>query len=200
MKHTPLILSIVAVVISLAALLILLFGGNKTSVATAETHTEAVAGDIVFIQLDSLIVNYDMYNDLMSALQSKYQTIQEDLEKKGRKWESDYKSFENQVNKGLLTRSNAEQQQNSLLQRQEALQNEMNAKQQELAEEEYVLNNRVMDAIQTFVSAYNAEHGYSMILTTNASTSVVLNAQPGLDITAAVLAGLNEEYIKTRSK
>lgn len=198
MKHTPLILSIVAVVISLAALLILLFGGNKQTVASAEPHTGAVAGDIVFIQLDSLIVNYDMYNDLMSALQSKYQTIQEDLEKKGRKWESDYKSFENQVNKGLLTRSNAEQQQNALLQRQEALQNEMNTKQQELAEEEYVLNNRVMDAIQTYVSAYNAEHGFSLILTTSTASNVVLNAQQGLDITAAVLAGLNEEYIKTR--
>lgn len=200
MKKTPLILSIVAVVLSAAALLILLLNGNKKSISTTDIEPNAVAGDIAYIQLDSLIVSYDMYNDLMSALQSKYQSVQEDLEKKGRKLESDLSAFENQVNKGLLTRSNAEQQQALLIQRQEALQNEINLKQQELAEEEFVLNNRVMDAIKTYVASYTEANGFSIVLTTSAATNVVISANPSLDITAAVIEGLNTEYIKIRNK
>ncbi|MCF0178409.1 MAG: OmpH family outer membrane protein, partial [Bacteroidales bacterium] len=159
----------------------------------------APSGEIVYIQLDSLVINYDMYNDLMSAFQSKAQSAQEDLEKKGRKLESDGKAFENQINKGLLTRSAAEQQQANLLQRQEELQNEAAQKQAELQEEEYVLNNRVMDAIQTYIKEYNRTHNYSMILTSSAS-SVVIDADPSLDITKEIIEGLNAEYVKNRNK
>ena len=201
MKQTPLIISIVALVVALASIVLLFTNNGKGSSkeASSERGTAAPSGEIVYIQLDSLVINYDMYNDLMSAFQSKAQSAQEDLEKKGRKLESDGKAFENQINKGLLTRSSAEQQQANLLQRQEELQNEAAQKQAELQEEEYVLNNRVMDAIQTYIKEYNRTHNYSMILTSSAS-SVVIDADPSLDITKEIIEGLNAEYVKNRNK
>ncbi|MDD2292967.1 MAG: OmpH family outer membrane protein [Bacteroidales bacterium] len=203
MKKTSLILSIAAIVISAAALVLLLVGPCKSkthkSDATVE-GTAAVAGDIVYIQIDTLILQYDMYNDLRSAFESKAQSIQDDLQKKGRKLESDGKAFENQLNKGLLTRSVAEQQQNALLQRQQELQNLANQKQQELQEEEYVLNNTVMDAIHTYLATYNEDHNFAMILTTSAATNSVIIGSSALDITQDIVNGLNEEYIKVRNK
>ncbi|NLD21098.1 MAG: OmpH family outer membrane protein [Bacteroidales bacterium] len=200
MKKTPLILAVLALVLSAAAL-VMTFVGKTGNISESEVvpGSTAVAGDIVYVQIDSLVMNYDMYNDLMTAFQSKLQASQDDLQKKSRKLETDMKSFENQINKGLLTRSSAEQQQSTLLQRQESLQNEANQKQLEFQEEEYVINNQILDAIQTYLKDYNAKHEYALIFTTSASTNVIIEGNKGLDITADVLSGLNNEYIQTRN-
>ncbi|MBQ7457855.1 MAG: OmpH family outer membrane protein [Bacteroidales bacterium] len=206
MKKTPLILSIIALVLALAAVILSVvnprFDKKKTSEPADLTNTEAItatAGDIVYLQLDSLIVNYDMYNDLMTAFQTKVQGIQDDLAKRGRRLESDAKAFENQYQKGLLTRSAAEEQSNKLAQRQQNLQNDAAKKDQEIQEEQAVLNNKVYYAVKDFIEKYNEEHQFALILTTSSATNTVLNVNPGLDITADVLKGLNEEYIKNRS-
>ena len=201
MKKTPTILATIALVLAVAAFVVALLKNDSNSVISEPAPGQtAAAGDIVYIQIDSLLFNYDMYNDLMSAFQSKYQASQDDLQKKSRKLESDVKAFENQINKGLLTRSAAEQQQNALLQRQESLQNEANSKQLELQEEEYVINNQVLDAIKTYLEKYNAIHQYSLILTSSEATNIVIEGNKGLDITVDVLRGLNEEYIQNRNR
>lgn len=207
MKKTPLILSIIALAVALCAAVMSVIKPDFKKKKTVEEAVDitdtgkitAVAGDIVYVQLDSLIANYDMYNDLMTAFQSKAQGIQDDLAKRGRRLESDAKAFENQVQKGLLTRSAAEEQQNKLMQRQQNLANDAAKKEAELQEEQAVLNNQVYYAVKEFIESYNAEHQYSLILTTSGVTNTVLNVNPGLDITADVLKGLNEEYIKNRN-
>ena len=207
MKKTPFILSIIALVFSMCAAVMSIVKPDFSKKKTANEAVDitdtgkitAVAGDIVYVQLDSLIANYDMFNDKMAAFQTKVQGIQDDLAKRGRKLESDAKAFESQVQKGLLTRSAAEEQQNKLLQRQQNLQNEAAKKDAEIQEEQAVLNNQVYYAVKEFIEKYNAEHQYSLILTTSGVTNTVLNVNPGLDITADVLAGLNEEYIKNRN-
>lgn len=206
MKKTPLILSIIALVLACAAVALSVVNpkfekkkAGEPSLVTDASNITAVAGDIVYLQLDSLIMNYDMYNDLMTAFQNKVQGIQDDLAKRSRKLESDAKAFENQYQKGLLTRSAAEEQSNKLAQRQQNLQNDAAKKDQEIQEEQAVLNNQVYYAVKDFIERYNEEHQYALILTTSAGTNTILNVNPGLDITADVLKGLNEEYIKNRN-
>ena len=200
MKHTPLILSIIAVVAAVAALILSLTTPNKNNKTVDNSEgIQAAAGDIVYLRLDTLMMQYDMYSDLQSAFEAKAQTVDSDLNKKARKLESDIKNFENQINKGLLTRSAAEQQNNSLQQRQTNLQNEAAQKQQELAEESQVLMNQVMYAIQSYLEEYNKEHNFAAILTTTAATNVVMVGAPALDITQQIVEGLNAEYIKTRN-
>lgn len=207
MKKTSLILSIIALLVALCAAVMTVVkpdfkkkkSAEEPSGLTDPGQITAVAGDIVYIQLDSLIANYDMYNDLMTAFQSKVQGIQDDLQKRGRRLESDAKAFENQVQKGLLTRSAAEEQQNKLMQRQQNLQNDAAQKDAEIQEEQAVLNNQVYYAVKEFIEKYNEDHQYSLILTTSGVTNTVLNVNPGLDITSDVLKGLNEDYIKNRN-
>ena len=200
MKNLYVVLNAVLVV-AVAVLFVLFFSNNKsnkTEVAASETGV-AQKGDIVYIQIDSLINNYDMFNDLRSELESKATKIQNDINKKSRAFENDAKDFEEKLNKGLLTRSQAESMQASLLQRQQELQNYTQQNQMEMAEEETVMVNKVMDSIKTYVKKYNETHQYALILTTSATTQVVMEGNVSLDITQDVLAGLNEEYIKTRN-
>lgn len=201
MKKFSVVLNAVLVV-AVAVLFVLFFTNNKSNKSEAVASETSVAqkGDIVYIQIDSLINNYDMFNDLRSELESKATKIQNDLNKKSRAFENDAKDFEEKLNKGLLTRSQAESMQASLLQRQQELQNYTQQKQMEMAEEETVMVNKVMDSIKTYVKKYNETHQYALILTTSATTQVVMEGNVSLDITQDVLAGLNEEYIKTRNK
>ena len=55
---------------------------NGTQQANAADAAAAPVGSIVYIHLDSLVNGYDMFNDLKSELESKAQTIQDDLTKK----------------------------------------------------------------------------------------------------------------------
>lgn len=175
-------------------------GATQVAVQNGGNSVIAPQGSIVYIQMDSLINQYDMFNDLKSELEAKIQVVQDDLRKKGNAWEKTAADFENKMNKGLLTRSQAETQQQSILQRQRELQELSQQKQLEMQEEEAVMLRKVMDAIQTYLNSYNETHRYALILTTSAATNTVMVGDSSLDITADVLKGLNEEYIKTKSK
>lgn len=200
MKKVSLILSIVSLVATAVLFVIVLTSkGESKSATPSATVSTAAAGSIVYVQIDTLFNQYDMSNDLKSELEGKASGIQKDLEKKGRAFENDVKSFQDQMQKGLLTRSQAETMQNDLQSRQNTLQNFQMEKQQEMAEEESVMVNKVMDAIRTYIAKYNQEHGYSIILTTSAASQTVLAGDNALDITAEVLEGLNKEYIATRN-
>lgn len=203
MKKVSLILSILAV-IAVGVLYILYFTGNGGKTVAGEAGeagtVTAAKGDIVYIQLDSLINQYDMYNDLRTEFEGKLSAIENDLTKKGRALENDVQSFNEKMSKGLLTRSQAETMGNDLTRRQQELQALSQQKQMEMAEEESVLFNKVMDAISTYISEYNKTRQYALILTTNTSTQTVINGDKGLNITQEVVNGLNNEYIKNRNK
>jgi outer membrane protein len=141
-----------------------------------------------------------MFNDLKSELESKAQTIQSDLTKRSRTFENDVKDFQQKVQKGLITRSQAETQQQQLAMREQELQNYANQKQVEMQEEEQVLYRRVFDALNSYLVKMNQEKGFAMIISTNSATNTILLGDSGLDITKMVVAGLNDEYIKTKAK
>jgi len=203
MKNTSLIINVILSV-AVVVLFILHFtskpsatGASVTNQST-ESGVAASRGDIVYIQLDSLVNNYDMFNDLSSELQSKVQVIQEDLDKKGRAWENDVKDFEQKVQKGLLTQVAIQQQQQVLAQRQEELNNLMQQRRLEMSDEEAVMYRKVLDALKTYLEKMNQETGYSMIINTSGSTNNVLHGDSRFDVTNIVLKGLNDEYIKQK--
>ena len=73
MKKVNLILNIV-LVLAVAALYVLHFTGNSKTENTASTEDSRItagSGDIVYINLDTLVNQYDMYNDLRTELESK---------------------------------------------------------------------------------------------------------------------------------
>ncbi|MBR0314728.1 MAG: OmpH family outer membrane protein [Bacteroidales bacterium] len=166
---------------------------NNTTVSEGQTSAPQ-AGSIVYIQLDSIVAKFDMFNDLKSELEEKVQKIQNDLQAKGRAFERDIKDFQNKIQKGLMTQSEAEEKNRVLGNRQADLQNLSAQKEAEIQEENAVMMNKVMDAIETFVKKYNEEKKYALILTG------VFQGDPNLDITNDIIEGLNEEYIKNKKK
>ncbi|MBQ7195340.1 MAG: OmpH family outer membrane protein [Bacteroidales bacterium] len=159
-------------------------------------------GDIVYFNLDQVINEYDMANDLRSVVETKVQNINEEVNRRGNKLQKKVNDFQEKINKGLLTRSVAEVQGQSLQQEQNEFQNYAAQKQQEIQEEQVVMMNNIADAIKTFVDNYNAEKGYALILTTQGDimTAPVVTGDPELDITRDIIDGLNKAYVESKSK
>ena len=202
MKNASLVLSIISLVAAITFGVILLTNGsNKSEVLAEGESTEAVAskGDIVYVDLDRILMDYDMANDLRSVVETKAQNIQAEITRRGKKLENEVKSFQEKVNKGLMTRSVAEVQQQKLMQQEQEFNEYGAAKQQEINEEQIVMMNQLADAIKTYLDKYNEEKQYAMIITNNGG-SPVITANPVLDITEDVLAGLNDEYIKSKNE
>ena len=201
MKNTSLILSIISLVAVVAfGILSLTKGGKSAEAQTDGTAVEAAAskGDIVYVNLDRILMEYDMANDLRSVVETKVQNIQAEVNRRAKKLESDVIDFQNKIDKGLLTRTNAEVQSQKLQQQELEFNNYAAQKDQEIQEEQVVMMNQLGDAIQTFLNKYNEEKQYAMILT-NSGGAPVITADAALDITDDVLAGLNEEYIKSKN-
>ena len=201
MKNTSLILSIISLIaVVVFGVLTLTKGGKQAEPATEEAATEAAQkGDIVYVDLDRILMEYDMANDLRSVVETKVQNIQAEVNRRGQKLEKEVAAYQEKIQKGLMTRSVAEVQGQKLQEQEIEFNNYAAQKQQEINEEQVVMMNQLGDAIQTFIDKYNEEKQYAMIIT-NSGGAPVVTADKALDITDAVLAGLNEEYIKTKNQ
>lgn len=199
MKRTSLILSIAAIVtVALSSC-----QNTNAPAAQSEQNTEAVAqkGAIVYFNLDRILNEYDMANDLSSVVQTKIQSIDQEVTRKGNKLQNDVNAFQQKVDKGLLTRSVAEAQSVKLQQQQNEFQTYYAQKQQEMQEEQTVMMNQIANAIKEYIDKFNEEKQYALIIATQGDIlpAPVVAGDPDLDITDEILAGLNAEYVKTKN-
>ncbi len=203
MKKNEIITLTISVIALIAAVVFgtLSLTGNKNAGETAAAETEHVSreGDIVYVQLDRILQEYDMANDKRSVVETKVQNIQAEVNRRGKKLEKDIKDFQDKMDKGLMTRSVAEVQGQKLQKAQDDFNAYAQQKQNEIQEEQIVMMNQLADAIKTWLDKYNETMGYAMIIT-NQGGAPVITGDASLDITDEVIAGLNEEYVANKGK
>lgn len=151
-------------------------------------------GTIAYVNIDSIIQNYKLYKDLKAKFEISAKQKEDDFARRRKKFEKDAATFQESVQKGLEVRSKLEQMQGELQRAQEQLLALQQSLSTELAEEEAVLMRKILHKVQLYIANFNIKKGYSMILSNVASSSVVLTADPQLNITAEVLTGLNNSY------
>jgi outer membrane protein len=171
---------------------------ETTQSATGENQAvETKITDIAYIRLDSVIQKYDYYHDLRREFEQKAKKKEDEFRSKANALQIDVKTFQEKYQKMLMTTSEAEEQRQRLEQRDNDLRNVEYPKMvSELNEEETVMSRKVLDAIQVYVEKYNVEKKYALIL--NAATIIV--GTPSMDITSAIITGLNQEYIANKAK
>ncbi len=177
-------------------------GSSQDTQNAAETaETAAPKGAIVYFNLDRVLQEYDMANELRSVVETKVNSINQEVNRRGNKLEKDINAFRDKINKGLLTQSVAEQQSQKLAEQQSSFETYAAQKQQEVLEEQQVMMNQLADAINNYIAEFNADKKYAMIIATQGDilSTPVVNADPELDITDDLLAGLNAAYVKQKS-
>ena len=212
MKKTSHILSAIAMsaVVAFGAVSCNQTKSSENTEATAAESAEACApkGAIVYIDMTRVMAEYDMANDLRAVVETKVSEIQAEITRRETNLANAVAKYQDKAQKGLMTRSVAEVEAEKLQKQEIEFTNYANLKNNEINEELLVMNNQINDAIVTFVNKFNEEKQYAMILLSQGDIegdgmvslpAPVLTADPSLDITDEVLAGLNEEYIATKN-
>lgn len=178
----------------LAAALLFSACGTKTAeqtAATAETPTqEIVAGDIAYVQVDAVLAQCDLYKNEGTALQAKTEKAQKGWAQREQSLQAEAAQLQEKYEKGLITTRDAQAQQESIQKKIASYQANAQKEAQSLDEENYVFTNRAQDLLQRAVQEINADKKYKMIV----NASALIDADTTLNITATVLAKVNELY------
>ena len=190
----------------LAGLSLTLVSCNNSSSQNAADNAQtdevaAAAGSIVYFNLDTILRDYDMANELRSVVETKVNSINQEVTRRRNKLEKDINAFSDKLNKGLLTQSVAQTQNQKLIEQQQSFENYAAQKQQEILEEQQVMMNQLADAINNYIQEFNADKKYAMIIATQGDilAAPVVAGYPELDITDTLLEGLNAAYVQEKN-
>jgi len=199
MKNLSIVL-FAALFLAVAALFVLHFASDKTTTSSdvRETGVDIPDMAIAYVNIDTIIFNFDMFFDRREELLSKQQKAETELTTKGTRYERDAKDFQEKVSKGLVTRATAAEMEQSLLQQQQDLINLRDQLQNNLYEEEQVMNRQIIDYITRYLEENKDQYNYQYIFGKSFG-GVVLYSNEALDITQKVINGLNQQY-KTEKK
>lgn len=179
--------------LAVAGLYFIHFSSHKKSGEAIVENKTAPSGSIAFVNIDTVIFKFNMFTDKRNDLTEKQKKAEAELNSKGTQYERGIKDYQDKVSKGLITRATAAEMENSLTRQQQELISLRDKLQGDLMEEEQVMNRQILDYITKYLEEHKSEYNYQYILAKSFG-SVVLYGDPGNDITAKVLDGLNQKY------
>lgn len=148
---------------------------------------------IAYVDIDSLLNNYDFSITLRNEMLRKTENVRMTLSEKAKAIQADMADFQNKLeNNVYATRQRAEEEQARIIKSQEDYARLEQRLASELSAEEQKNNIALRDSINNFLKDYNATHNYDMILSRMADN--ILFANESLDITKDVIDGLNKRY------
>ncbi|WP_395626699.1 OmpH family outer membrane protein [Daejeonella sp.] len=162
----------------------------------SSTVTSASTLDVVYVNSDSLLTNYEYFKAVQQVFEEKSKKAQADLQAKGAAFQREVAAY--QQNAGSLSADQRASTEERLARKQQELatynQNAGNA----LANEEASENEKLYNKVADFLKVHAKEKGYKIVLTYSKSNPAVLYADESLDVTKQVLEGLNAEYKKNK--
>ena len=165
--------------------------------AAAESSQGGVK--IAYIEVDSLMTQYEFCKEFTLVLQKKSNNARNTLNAKGQQLQSAMQIFQQKLNNnGFTSREQAESQQAAIQRQQQSLQELQARLENELASETSKYNDGLRDSLQHFLNDYNKDKKYDLILTKQGDN--ILLASKRFDITNDVINGLNKRYKSTIKK
>lgn len=153
---------------------------------------------IAFVEVDSIMSQYEFCKEYSKILEKKGQNIQNTIAQKGQNLQAAANKFQQDLQNNKYTQQQAEAV-NAGLQKQQA---DLQALQQRLGAdfqaETDKFNAALRDSIQHFLAKYNKDKKYSLILSKAGDN--ILFADKAYDVTNEVIAGLNKAYKKNTAK
>ncbi|HWV28100.1 MAG TPA: OmpH family outer membrane protein [Dyadobacter sp.] len=181
------------VVLSLAvAVLFFLHFSSKSSDAGAAADGAVVAGRrTVYVQVDSLLKNYDFFKDTRKELENKNFQLENELTTKGRSLQNEVAFFQQRA--ATMTPEQARSTEAQLMKKQQDLMAYRDQSAQALGQEEAKKNEELYKNIRSYIDKYNKENGYEYVLGYSLGGGILF-ANPSLDVTQKIIDGLNKEY------
>ena len=196
MKNLSLVLNVV-LIIAVGILYYLHFSGKKTVDAKPKIALPKTTGNevghmaIAYVEMDSLNDNILYIKNKRKELEAQQRAIESE-------WENGYKGLEakrdNFLKKGnAITQEMAQQFQGELAQEQQQIDGKKQSLSQQLNEKSYKFMDDIQKKLKDFLNEYNSQRNFTYIFTTGTGLDYMVFKDSSLNITADVIAGMNEK-------
>lgn len=184
---------LIVLFLAVAGLYVMYFTSDNAKTGNSSVSDTLSIDGLAYVNIDSLIFKFDMFQDRSNDLQEKQKSAEAELNSKGTQYERGIKDYQEKVTKGLVTRATAADMETSLTRQQQELITLRDQLQSNLMEEEAVMNRQVLDYITKYLEENKNKYNFQLVFGKSFG-SVLLYAEPSLDITNNVLEGLNQKY------
>ena len=200
MKGSSLIVSVI-LFLAVAVLYVLHFTGGKSQVRSQGMESNTSGSEsglkIAYVKADSVILNYEMSQELHDDFTKKQEAYTTEYGTKRQTFEKEAAAFQEKLQRGgFLTEQRAVQERDRLVGKEQEilkLDQELSAK---LAELQQNNNQKILENIMDYLKRYNETAGYDYIF----NGADVLVGNEAHNITAKVLQALNEEYTAQKTE
>lgn len=166
---------------------------QQPAVATQVACEGASSLKIAYVDIDTLLTNYNLWKDLNEDIIRKEENVRVTLNEKAQDLQNDIEEFERKLNNnGFATRERAESEQSRILKKRQDLEELQERLSNELAIESNKNNVLFRDSINSFINQYNKQKGYNVILSRLGDNILYIDAE--MNITQEVIDGLNARY------
>ena len=191
-------ISIVLNVILTAAVVLLhvdRFANNKGTKDKKIHNTETNSSnstDIVYINIDTLFDNYDLYNSLKLDFMQKQKDFENQLNSKLLSYQQRATSLQQKYEKHLITSATYQKKGEALMMEQQQIAQWKDQISYELMEDEQNITQRVYDSVLIVVNEYNRKLNHKLIIN-NSFGGALLYGEKTLNITDTIAMILNEK-------
>ena len=192
MKNLPLIW---CAVLTLAVGFVL-FKQNGSGSSSAGL-TAANGKQIVFVNTDSLLTNYDFYKDAQKEFENKGYRLQVDLGQRERSLQGEVAAIQQRAS--AMTQAELQAADLTLKKKGAELQQYSQQKQAELGQEQAKKNEELYNNIREYIAKINKENKYQFVLGYSKLGGGILFADESVDVTQKIIEGLNKEYAATKA-
>ena len=148
---------------------------------------------IAYVELDTLMSQYQLYKDYSEVLTRKGNNIQKTLAQKQRALENHAAAVQKKYESNeFTTRDEVERAQASIQKEQNDLAELADRLQNEFAMEQARINEEARDSIQSFLKRYNKTKKYDYVMVKAGDNLLIAN--PKYNITNEIVKGLNKRY------
>jgi outer membrane protein len=149
---------------------------------------------IAYVNVDSLLVNYNFAKDLNESLLRKEESTRATLNQRENQINSAAQEFERKLrNNAFLSQERAQQEQERIMKMNQEYQQLAERLSQEFLLEQQKLNLQMEDTIKVRIEEFNKTRNYEIIFS-NISTSTLLYSKDKYDVTDEVVQFLNNKY------
>ena len=173
--------------------------GTTTNTGNAAPTGGVSELKIAYVEIDSLLTQYNFCKDLNEAMMRKQENVNATLNEKMKALDNEVREFERKYNNHVFTPERAQQEQARLLKMRQDLEAQHQRLMAELQQENDKNSMQLRDSINSFLKEYNKTKGYSLIIS-NTGADNLLYADPSLNITKEIIEGLNKRYVPAEKK
>ena len=186
--------------VAVIILFILQFNSNSSSKEENGKNLSVLLNDssitlpVAFVNVDSLLVNYNFAKDLNESLLRKEESTRATLNQRENQINSAAQEFERKLrNNAFLSQERAQQEQERIMKMNQEYQQLAERLSQEFLLEQQKLNLQMEDTIKVRIEEFNKTRNYEIIFS-NISTSTLLYSKDKYDVTDEVVQFLNNKY------